>query len=155
MFLCYWSSSIAFCGLVFRGTDVVWPLRSFYYALPLRWLFNSVGYDIYSPSSFSGAANCAPSTNVTTDQGIAVCTSAGFYCDDSSSSFGCWGHTGQQVLATLHKSYESLDADDERAMNVGIILGMMVAMKIGFNFALWVKVSASDSPREAKYATAT
>ena len=33
-FLGVWSSSIVFCGLVFRGEDVVWPFRLFYYVMP-------------------------------------------------------------------------------------------------------------------------
>ena len=28
-FLMFWSSSIIFCGLVFRGNDVIWPFRTF------------------------------------------------------------------------------------------------------------------------------
>ena len=40
-FLGVWSSSIVFCGLVFRGEDVVWPFRLFYYVMPLKWTFGS------------------------------------------------------------------------------------------------------------------
>ena len=48
-FLGFWSSSIVFCGLVFKATDVVWPFRLFHYVLPLKWTFNASGYDVYMP----------------------------------------------------------------------------------------------------------
>merc|ERR1719174_133671 len=48
-FVSAWSCAILFCGLVFRGEDCIWPLRAFYYILPLKWLFNAAAYDVYYP----------------------------------------------------------------------------------------------------------
>jgi hypothetical protein len=59
-YLGYWSTSIIFCGLVFRGEDVVWPFRAFYYLMPLKWAFNGLGYDVYMPGAFKGAELCDP-----------------------------------------------------------------------------------------------
>ena len=96
-FLMYWTTSIVFCGLVFRGGDVIWPFRALYYVMPLRWLFNGLGYDLYTPSAYDGAEECVPGELVTTDQGAATCAATGFYCTDASQSLGCYGRTGSQA----------------------------------------------------------
>ena len=97
-FLVYWTiSGILFCGLTLRGVDVIWPFRLLYSVTPLRWLFNGLGYDLYTPSTYDGAFECVPGENVTTDQGIATCAATGFYCTDASQSLGCYGRTGSQV----------------------------------------------------------
>ena len=146
-YLGVWSTSIIFCGLVFRGGDVVWPFRLFYYMMPLKWLFNATGYDIYIPAEFSGAESCTPGTSITAEDGsVSICTDAGFYCEGATSSFGCWGRTGEQVLQTLHMTYESLESSDERLIDLGVLLGMVMALKIGYTVTLWRTVSASDSP---------
>ena len=120
-FLGVWSSSIVFCGLVFRGEDVVWPFRLFYYVMPLKWTFGSAGYDLFMPSDFTGAETCVPGAAITYSDGTtATCSSAGF-CDGMQSSFGCWGRTGEQVLDTLHKSYQTLTSDDHRGRDLGVL----------------------------------
>ena len=97
-FLMYWTTSgILFSGLTVRGDDVIWPFRLLYYVTPLRWLFNGLGYDLYTPSTYDGAFECVPGDNVTTDQGTATCAATGFYCTDASQSLGCYGRTGSQV----------------------------------------------------------
>jgi len=148
-YLIMWSNSIIFCGLVFRGEDVVWPFRAFYYILPMRWLFNGLGYDVYGPDTFKGASDCVANSTVVTDQGETTCTEAGFYCEDARNSFGCWGHTGDQVLKTLHMTYESLDSKDDRALDVGIMLGMVVVIKMAYVAMLWRKSTISDTPRSS------
>ena len=147
-YLGFWSSSIVFCGLVFRGGDVVWPFRALYYALPLKWLFNATGYDVFGPTrSYSGAELCTPGENVTgADGAVYSCTAGGFYCEGAKTSFGCWGNTGSQVLQTLHMSYESLDDKDERLLDFGILIAFVASLKMAYTFALWRIVSASDSP---------
>lgn len=144
-FLGYWSSSIVFCGLVFRGGDVIWPFRLFYYTLPLKWLFNAVAYDVFNPAEFSGASTCTPGEALPSG---GVCSSAGFYCSDVATSFGCWGHEGHQVLDTLNLSYESLTSEDERLFDAAILLIMVAVLKIAYVFVLWSKVSATDSPQK-------
>jgi len=147
-FLMYWTISIVFCGLVFRGGDVIWPFRALYYVMPLRWLFNGLGYDLYTPSTYGGAFECVPGDDVTTDQGTATCAATGFYCTDASQSLGCYGRTGSQVLDTLHFAYESLDSADDRVMNVLIMLGMALVLKVAFVLVLWRTVEQSDSPKQ-------
>ena len=70
-----------------------------------------------------------------------VCSSAGFYCSDVATSFGCWGHEGHQVLDTLNLSYESLTSEDERLFDAAILLIMVAVLKIAYVFVLWSKVS--------------
>ena len=151
-FLGFWSSSIVFCGLVFRATDVVWPFRLFYYVLPLKWTFNAAGYDVYMPSASSkGAELCDVGANVTLASGAEVaCPAAGFYCDGAATAFGCWGATGEQVLNTLSLSYESLGTDDDRGLDIGILLLMGFVLKLAYIGMLWRQVAAADEPRKIK-----
>ncbi|GMH57680.1 hypothetical protein TrLO_g2570 [Triparma laevis f. longispina] len=147
-YLGVWSSSIVFCGLVFRGGDVIWPFRTFFYALPLKWVFNAVGYNVYTPGSFSGATLCTPGETLASG---ADCTAVGYYCEGAATSFGCWGRTGPQVLDTLHLSYESLSSNDERGFDALILIIMVLVLKLGYVFVLWSKVSATDSPQKDEW----
>jgi ABC-type multidrug transport system ATPase subunit len=151
-FLGYWSSSIVFCGLVFKATDVVWPFRLFYYVLPLKWTFNASGYDVYMPSkAYKGASICDAGADVTLSSGAVVaCPAGGFYCDGAATSFGCWGATGEQVLNTLSLSYESLGTDDDRGFDIGILMLMGFVLKLAYVAMLWRAVAASDEPRKIK-----
>ena len=76
-YLGYWSTSIPSGDGVPRRRRRV-ALRSLYYLMPLKWLFNGVGYDVYYPESSAarrqGIRFRYPGTNLT-------CTSAGFYCE--------------------------------------------------------------------------
>jgi hypothetical protein len=144
-FLGYWSSSIVFCGLVFRGGDVIWPFRANYYALPLKWTFNAIAYNVFDPDTFSGATLCTPGETLSGGSG---CLSTGFYCEGAEASFGCWGREGPQVLDTLHLSYESLTKEDNRVLDSIILLIMALGMKFGYVMVLWMKCSATDSPQK-------
>jgi len=117
-----WSAGILFCGLVFRGEEVIWPLRTFYYILPMKWLFNSAAYDVYMPAVYTDAQLCTPMVDP-------ACTMAGFKCANLTS-INCFGHTGEQVLDTLHYSFDALTSDDERALDLGAILAFAVAVKL-------------------------
>jgi hypothetical protein len=108
-FVSAWSAGILFCGLVFRAEDCIWPLRALVYILPLSWQFNSAAYDVFMPARYSDAELCTPGS---TPQ----CTSFGYVCPNLTSLY-CFGHTGAQVLETLHLSYDTLDSKDTRAFN--------------------------------------
>jgi len=146
-FMGYWGSHILFCGLVFKGTDVIWPFRVFYYLLPLKYSFNSAAYDIYTDTTWDGALECVSGATVVTEQGVGLCDLKGFYCPNATSSLHCFGRTGAQVLETLHHSYESVNSDDERVFNFLILLAQIVVFKVFFAVALWRAVASSDSPR--------
>lgn len=148
VYLGTWASSILFCGLVFKGSDVIWPFRSFYYMLPLKWLFNGVGYDIWMPTVWKGAQECVAGSIIITSQGAGECSAAGFYCPNATNTLGCYGATGAQVLETLHLTYESLDSDDQRVLDTFILLLIVGVLKAGFAATLWLTVTKSDSPRD-------
>jgi len=116
--------------------------------MPLKWLFNALGYDIFTPAVYSGAAVCANGTAITSNQGVAICQPSGFFCADASKSIGCYGRTGSQVLTTLHLTYESLGPEDERALDVLVLIGMAVFLKICYTILLWREVRSSDAPQE-------
>ena len=52
------------------------------------------------------------------------------------------------MLDTLHFAYESLDSADDRLMNVLIMIGMALVLKVGFVLVLWRTVEQSDLPKE-------
>ena len=52
------------------------------------------------------------------------------------------------MLGTLHFAYESLDSADERVMDVLIMLGMALVLKLAFVLVLWRAVEQSDAPKQ-------
>jgi len=116
-----WTAGILFCGLVFRGEDCIWPLRAFYYLLPLKWLFNATAWSIYMPTRYDDAQPCTPGSNPR-------CNNLGYFCANLTS-LDCFGHTGAQVLDTLHFSYDTLSSKDERAQDIAFILAFAALLK--------------------------
>ena len=104
-----------------------------------------MAWDVYTPDEFSGATECVPGDVIDAAAGT-VCTAAGFYCEGLTTSFGCWGRTGAQVLRTLHMSYESINAGDDRWLDVGVLLLIVFLMKVGYVVVLWAKVTATAAP---------
>jgi len=135
-----WSAGLLFCGLLFRGEDVIWPLRLFYYVLPLKWLFNSAAYDIYTPVVYPDAELCTPGSDP-------MCSMLGYKCANLTS-INCFGHTGAQVLDTLHYSFPTLSSKDERGLDIACILGFSVALKVMYaiGLVLVTKSKASLKP---------
>lgn len=123
-----WTAGILFCGLVFRGEDCIWPLRAFYYLLPLKWLFNATAWNIYMPARYDDAQLCTPGTDPR-------CSNLGYYCANLTS-LDCFGHTGAQVLETLHFSYDTLSSKDERAMDIAFILAFAVLLKTAYAYGV-------------------
>jgi len=121
-FVSAWSAGLLFCGLLFRGEDVIWPLRLFYYVLPLKWLFNSAAYDIFMPAVYHDAELCTPGLDP-------LCTMNGFKCANLTA-INCFGHTGAQVLDTLHYSFPTLSSVDERGLDIACILAFAVLLKV-------------------------
>jgi len=150
-FMMTWATSILFCGLVFKGSDVIWPFRLMYYIMPLRWIFNGLGYDIFAPAIYEGAYMCNPGDAVIVNNATTTCNDAplNYYCPGARSSLECYGQTGIEILATLHQTYESLDIYDDRLMDVGILLGMVAFLKFNFFGQLWHLVSSSATPKSA------
>jgi len=121
-FVSAWSAGLLFCGLIFRGEDVIWPLRIFYYVLPLKWLFNSAAYDIFTPAVYTDAELCNPAQDP-------ACTLMGYKCANLTS-ISCFGHTGAQVLDTLQYSFATLSSKDERVLDIACILACAVFLKV-------------------------
>ena len=63
-------------------------------------------------------------------------------------SVSVYGRTGSQVVDTLHLTFESVDSADDRVMDVLIMLGMVIVLKLAFIFVLWRTVEQSDSPKQ-------
>ena len=54
------------------------------------------------------------------------------------------------MLNTLSLSYESLGTDDDRGLDIGILLLMGFVLKLAYVGMLWRQVAASDEPRKIK-----
>ena len=145
-FVMMWTSAILFCGLVFRGEDCIWPLRAFYYVMPLKWVFNSAAWDIYMPAEYPDAENCVYGVDP-------ACTALGYKCP-ALSSLECFGHTGAQVLDTLSYSYDTLGSKDERWFDILLALAFALLMKFLYAVGLMISVQAT-APLKIPKATST
>jgi len=131
MFMNMWASSIIFCGLVFRGEEVIWPFRLFVYIFPIKYLFNSCAYDIFTASTYTGAAPCTPGSLMNTSFGEQYCSPDAFYCE-SVPLTQCFGYKGEQILRSLHRSYETLNDKDERLFNFVIMVVIALVYKVQY-----------------------
>jgi len=145
-FVSAWSAGLLFCGLLFRAEDVIWPLRAFYYILPLKWLFNSAAYDIYMPVTYPDAELC-------THLDDPFCSMAGFKCANLTG-INCFGHTGAQVLETLHMSFPTLSSTDERALDIVCILAFAIFLKVVYAVGV-VMATKSTAKLQATHLIAT
>ena len=125
-FIQIWSSSLLFTGVVFRGKDVTWILRWMYYGFPLKWFFNALVYTAINPAEYAGTANCtldpAHPERYNLDPTRTLGCTRGFYCPDSADPLACFGPTGQDILETLNANYESATKEDERLLDVFVML---------------------------------
>jgi len=138
-----WSCSMVFTGLVFRGQDVIWPFRVLYYVLPLKWFFNALGYTIFEPSVYGGTTRipCPSPSNMSLGMspgaasgvevlgGEDLAMSPCFFCN-GTNSLGCFGESGEEILTSLNLNFETMSANDERGLDVGILLAFAVVAKL-------------------------
>ena len=59
LYLMNWFIALLFSGIIFRGEDVVWPLRALYYVYPLQYLMNSLSFLVMRDATYEGAVPCA------------------------------------------------------------------------------------------------
>jgi len=92
-------------GFLVGNDDVVWPIRTFAYILPLKYCIKSMVY-----SEYIDADDYTP-------------------CDTSDPDEICFGNTGKEVLATLGKLYHLFDDESTFAQDFGFILAICAAIK--------------------------
>merc|ERR1712190_606176 len=84
-----WFASFLFSGTFLKPSFINWPLKLCTYVFPLRWGFLQMSYLDFHGSIWEGAESLPDGK---------------FSCAGGSGSGGlaaCYGHTGDQVLATL------------------------------------------------------
>jgi len=104
-FINIWFASFLFGGFLVGNDDVVWPIRTFAYILPLKYCIKSMVY-----SEYIDADDYTP-------------------CDTSDPDEICFGNTGKEVLATLGKLYHLFDDESTFAQDFGFILAICAAIK--------------------------
>ena len=53
----------------------------------------------------------------------------------------CYGRTGEQILESLGKNYDAVTANNEVAMNFGVIIAIGVSYQIGYMVLAAMKAS--------------
>jgi len=104
-FINIWFASFLFGGFLVGNDDVVWPIRTFAYILPLKYCVKSMVYAEYIDADDYGA------------------------CDLNNSDEICFGTTGKQVLQTLGNLYHLFSDESTFGEDLGIILGICAAIK--------------------------
>jgi len=142
-----WSIGIVFNGLIFRITDVFWPLRTLSYVDPLYYTMEAIGYDWFSKATYDGALECTPGQLVPhldpTGLKLSPCQQAGFYCQNVTRAVDCWGRTGKQVLGSLGMFYSAFVTEDRRAHDFGYILIIAIVCKATYMVGVWLKCRKS------------
>jgi len=145
-YLNVWFISALFSGLVFRGRDVIWPLRLLYYCLPMKWFFGATAYSIMASSPpYEGTLAC----NSTGAGAVSYCPDEGFYCPSTEEDpFGlsCYGETGPQILDSLSKNYDAISSENTVLTDLIAILAIGVFFKVNYCVYLYASCTAGRMP---------
>eukprot|EP00965_Chrysotila_dentata_P118892 3931538-Pleurochrysis_carterae.AAC.1 len=57
----------------------------------------------------------------------------GFYCPADNSALACFGKTGDQILESANSNYESITSDDERLVDLVVMLAIALVFKVQRN----------------------
>lgn len=135
-FVNVWFSTFLFCGLFLPIKSIPWPFQIFSYILPFRYTLRSMAYQEYKGTTWSGAELCDPLTDV-------LCQPEGFKCAPGATY--CYGRTGEQILHTLHKSFDLISPKDYFATDVGILIAIAVVAKLFFIVFMSMKATTEST----------
>jgi len=125
-YLNVWFVSALFSGLVFRGTDVIWPIRVLYYCLPMKWFFSATAYSILVETPpYEGTVPCERRP----DRGVCV---SGFECPADPFGLACFGSNGTQILDSLGANYDAVSSENTVLTDLSIILAIGVLFKLSY-----------------------
>ena len=126
-YLNIWFLAFLFAGVVINPVKVIWPLRVLAYVFPFRWGFAAITYTEFYPTHWSGAISCPlgyergefpPGCGHNGTGCMGDVDSGGlFCCSDIAPKEAqlCHGHTGAQVLDSLHTAYKVCAVADQTA----------------------------------------
>eukprot|EP00937_MAST-01D_sp_MAST-1D-sp2_P001512 g1512.t1 len=152
MFMNNWFSSFLFAGVMIAEADVVWPFRLFCYILPLKWGLQGMMYIEFTDSTWSGATTAGCPANYSSTPALkpectyhsALGNTAGFTCGPGVPQQNCFGYTGAQVLESIGKNFQVVEAKNNLAMDFGIVAAIGIFFKVQYMVVLMLKVRQSS-----------
>jgi ABC-type multidrug transport system ATPase subunit len=137
-FLNLYFAAFLFCGMFVDPEDVVWPIRTFCYFMPLGWTLQSYMYALmHDMPDHEGTVACTPGDALPTG---GVCTDQGFYCYSSEDPTGavCYGKDGDTILESLSVQFTIFEAKGHYARNIALIVAFGALTRIGYVAAIYV-----------------
>lgn len=125
-----WFASFLFCGLFLPISDIIWPFRIFSYIMPYRYSFQAFAYQEFHGTTFAGAKPC-------TYTGTDDCLPDGYICDSGVET--CYGYTGDQVLASINKTFQVINGNDNFGIYIGVLIAIAVCCKMFFIVMMYFK----------------
>jgi hypothetical protein len=142
-----WFAATLFSGLVFRGVDVIWPIRVLYYILPFKYLFGGIAWAIYKDAEYSGAEPCPVGMD---------CGGRTFYCPgDVTGGLQCWGRTGLEILSSGSYLYEVVSPTDYYLFYLSMLLAQAAVYKTLQFVVLYAKSMANQRAKPPQVARAS
>jgi len=125
-FMGLWFSAFLYGGFLIPGDDMVWPLKVFYYILPLKYSVRSMVWAEYHQSEWQKCKDDA---------------SPGTY---QSNGELCYGRDGKDVLETLNSIFPLFSSDNQVTGDVMFCICIAVVFKIIYCVLLVHKSKASS-----------
>jgi len=111
-----WFWSFLSSGFLIPPDDLVWPLKIFHYTLPFKYTLHSVIYNEFIDSTY-------PVCETPSDAQECLCC---------TSNTLCHGTDGTSVLDSIGSVYSLINSKDTIAQDVGCMLLIALAFKIGY-----------------------
>jgi len=112
-YMAIWFADFLFSGLLIDDLDVMWPLRAICFVLPLRYGLQAMIYNEWIDSDWSGVTYCNIDGNLTCLEGY-VCELGDYNT--------CYGHTGDQVLSSMHHGFPLVTNQNTTVRNIWYML---------------------------------
>lgn len=125
-FMGLWFSAFLYGGFLIPGDDMVWPLKVFYYILPIKYSVRSMVWAEYHQSTWDACKGSA---------------TPGTY---QSNGELCYGKDGKDVLETLNSIFPLFSAENEVLGDIMFCICIAVVFKIIYCVMLIQKSKASS-----------
>jgi len=118
-FMQFWFSGFLFSGLLVAEEYVAWPLRALCKVMPLKYALRSISYLEFHDTIWEGAK-------------LDSLSSRGFSCDTDPTYRKCVGRTGDQVLESLHLTFDAISNENKVLDDVFILVVIALVFKTFF-----------------------
>ena len=115
-FMQLWFSAFLFGGFLLPGADMYWPLKIFFYILPIKYATRSMNYVDNIDAKYDGCHN---------------------YMDDDEEI--CFGKDGKDVLKGIGQIYPLITQRNTLGTDIPILIAIAVFFKIQYIGLLFVK----------------